>query len=65
MALFYLDQLNQEMQSGKNELPELTTRHDKANEAYDQRSTELRTMNRQKDLAKSTDLLERYKAGEN
>lgn len=59
-----ITQLNQEMQSGKKELPELTTRDDKANNAYDQRSTELRTMSRQKDLVKSQDLLERYKAGE-
>jgi hypothetical protein len=58
-----ITQFNKERQSAKKKMPELTARDDKANDAYDQRSTELRIMSRQKDLAKSQDLLDRYKAG--
>lgn len=59
-----ITQLNKERQLVANKLPELTARYDKAKDAYDQRSAELKTMSRQKDLAKSKDLLERYKGGE-
>ena len=59
-----ITQLNKEKQSKENKLPELNTRHKQTKDAFDQRHTELKALNRQKDLDKSKDLLERYKAGE-
>ena len=59
-----ITQLNKEKQSKENKLPELNTRHKQTKDAFDQRFTELKVLSRQKDLGKSKDLLERYKAGE-
>jgi len=59
-----ITQLNQERQSGKNKLPKLMTRYDKANDAYDQHSKELKALRREEDLVKSKDLLEQYNGGE-
>lgn len=59
-----ITQLNQIMQSGENKLPGLTASYDKAKDAYDERSIELKAVRRLKDLAKSKDLLDRYKAGD-
>lgn len=59
-----ITQLNKEKQSKKKKLPDLENRYKETKGTYDQRSTEIKAMNRQKDLDKSKDLLERYQAGE-
>jgi len=59
-----ITQLHKEKQSKKKKLPDLENRYKEAKGTYDQRSAEIKAMNRQKDLDKSKDLLERYQAGE-
>ena len=59
-----ITQLEKEKRSMENKMPELNTHHKQAKDAFDQRHTELKALSRQKDLDKSKDMLERYKAGE-
>ncbi|MDA8223596.1 MobQ family relaxase [Desulfosporosinus sp.] len=59
-----ITQLNKKMQIEKKKMPELTTRYKQTRGVLEQRLTEVKALDRQKDLSKSKDLLERYKAGE-
>ncbi|AFM43626.1 MobA/MobL family protein (plasmid) [Desulfosporosinus acidiphilus SJ4] len=60
-----ITQLHSEKRSKEKKLPDLEKRYKETKGTYDQRSAEIKAMNRQRDFVKSKDLLERYQTGEN